>query len=201
MASNFYELMSSPEVRHAQQIAYSVEMVSDLAANYDSTLDRGEFAVARAMLDSFYVHVRLLADFLVKRTHDLDFGPRDFGVDWAAPPEKPAAVRLIEYWAIASKYVVHFGRPRVPENLEDLQAFRVSGEHFRLMAADALEVFDLFVREVESSALDWQDGSLIPDPVATPERWASRLRAEQATLLRSASVTAARVLGLDEGRA
>jgi hypothetical protein len=186
VASNFYELMSSPEVRRAQQIAYSVQVVSDLAANYDDTLDRGEFAFARAMLDSFYVHVRLLADFLVKRTHDLDFGPRDFGVDWA-PSETPAAVRMIEYWAVASKYVVHFGRPRVPENLEDLQAFRVSGEHFRLMATDALEVFDQFVGEVESSALDWHDGSLIPDPVAAPERWASRLRAEQATLLRSAA--------------
>jgi hypothetical protein len=77
MSVNLLGLISSPERRHAQQLAYSVEMVGDIASSYDGALDRHEYAFARCMLDAFYVHVRLLADFLVTRTDRKDFGPAD----------------------------------------------------------------------------------------------------------------------------
>ncbi|QIX27064.1 hypothetical protein ncot_11000 [Nocardioides sp. JQ2195] len=101
-------------------------------------------------------------------------------------PDTPAGTRLDKYWDIASKYVVHFGRPRVPENLEDLQAFRIGGQLFHSMATDALEVFGRFLVSLESVASRWQHGSLIPDSARNPVDWRLRIRAEQATILRAA---------------
>jgi hypothetical protein len=157
MSSNFYDLIASPERRRAQQLAYSVEMVGDIASQYDTSVDQGEYAFARCMLDAFYVHVRLLADFLVKATKGKDFGPFDFDVEWTTPTSQEAT-RLIDHWDAASKYVVHFGRPRVPEKLEDLEAFQVGGEHFHAMAADALTVFRQFLTALESGPPAWHAG-------------------------------------------
>lgn len=111
------------------------------------------------MLDSFYVHIRLLADFLVKPTHaKMDFGPADFGVEWTIPTTEEAD-RLAQYWQNASTYVVHFGRPRVPNNVMDLAAFEVGGRLFRAMAADALVVYAEFLKGLLRVTPAWSGGA------------------------------------------
>lgn len=142
------QVMASPAMRHAYQITYSVRMVSEIAARYQSVQDGRDMLYVRCMVDAFYVHIRLLAEFLVRPTGRLDFGPRAFTTDWD-PPKSGAVDRLKTYWGLASKYVVHFGHARVPENIKDLQVFDVSGAAVRQMARDALEVFEAFVGSVE----------------------------------------------------
>lgn len=111
MPDNFQALFNSPERRRAQQVAYSLEMVGDIASGYDDAVGGHDYAMARCMLDAFYVHVRLLADFLVRTTKSMDFGPTDFVEAWRVP-SVDAATRLAEYRDLARKYVVHFGHPQ-----------------------------------------------------------------------------------------
>jgi hypothetical protein len=194
MSVNLLGLISSPERRHAQQLAYSVEMVGDIASSYDGALDRHEYAFARCMLDAFYVHVRLLADFLVTRTDRKDFGPADFGVEWVAP-DTAGSARLSQHWDVASKYVVHFGRPRVPETLEDLAAFQIGGKHFRDMARDALDVFSEFLEELEAKTPGWEGGTRLPDRDTEPIEWQARNLSDRTKMLRDSYMTARRKVG------
>lgn len=182
--------MATAGRRRAQQVAYSVYMLGDIAGNYDNAVDGDEFSYARCMIDAFYVHLRLMADFLVKGTSGRDFGPQDFGVEWTKP-DTPEADRLLEYWDRASKYVVHFGRPRVPEDLGDLAAFQVDGHSFRAMTRDVLAVLSEFLEKLESKATGWSGGARIPDPEADADGWRLRILADQAATLRGAFAAAA----------
>jgi hypothetical protein len=165
-------------------VAYSVYMLGDIAGNFKGAVDAADLRLARCMLEAFYVHLRLLAEFLVKPTQGRDFGPSDFDVTWTVP-DLPEAIRLTEHWQVASSYVLHFGRSRVPEDVEDLEPFLLGEDVFLAMAGDALAVFSIFLdRLAESSA--WKGGSLIPDPESDPGAWQSRLQAEQANILRTA---------------
>lgn len=133
------------------------------------------------MLDAFYVHIRLLAEFLLRTTKGGDFGPADFGTTWEAP-EGAAATRLDEVWDVASKYVVHFGGRRVP----------------RRLAGDALELYSVFVDAFADAAPERTRGAgaLIPDPESDPEGWQARARTDALRELRSAREAARRELAL-----
>ena len=181
--------MASPGSRQAEHVAYSVHMLGDIAVLYDDAVDREEFLYARCMIDAFYVHVRLLADFLTMSTKGRDFGPEDFGVAWTKP-DTPEAERLAEYWSRASSYIVHFGRPRVPERLEDLEPFQVDGQAFRAMTADALNVLTDFLEQLESKAAGWVGGAQVPDPQSDPDGWRQQVIAAQAATLRAAFTAA-----------
>lgn len=144
--------MNSPEMRYAYQLTYSMRMLGEIGSRYQAAQDSDDLFPAMAMLDAFYVHLRLVAEFLTRATNDRDFGPTDLGVDDWVAPDSAAAQRLAEYWDRASKYVVHFGHPRVPENLEELQVFEVSAAALKAMAADAFDVLQVFVARVEANA-------------------------------------------------
>jgi hypothetical protein len=151
-ATTFEERMASEPMRRAYQLTYTMRLVSDVAAKYNETLDAGETLFATTMIESFYVHVRLLADFLLKKPHPKypDIKPDDFGVTWTIPTTAEAQ-RLLGYWETASGYVVHFGQRRVPANLEDLQEFEISGQSMTRMTVDAFIVLGTFIDLVEKS--------------------------------------------------
>lgn len=181
-------LFSQQPVARSLHVAYSVEMVAGIAVNFDAavkSLEALDVVLAPCMLDAFYVHIRLLADFLVRTTSAKDFGPADFGVAWA-PPESEAAGRLDEAWDVASKNVVHFGRSRVPANTDDPTEVTVDGAHLRQLATDALEVYTSFVEAVAERTPEWTEGARIPDPDREPEAWDARVRAEVIRELRLA---------------
>ena len=187
-------LVTDPGVRRAHQVAYSVRMVAEIAEGYDAALDQGNLLLARCMLDSFYVHIRLLAEFLVRPAPappkpTKDFGPRDFGVSWT-PPIGEGPDRLLTVWDVASKYVVHFGRPRVPESIEELRVFEIGGLSFRKLAIDTLNCFTVFVDAVNDAAPTWRDDARLPDPQSEPELWSARIAHEVVVTLRSALVEA-----------
>jgi hypothetical protein len=196
MPNGYHGLVTATETRHGHQLEYSIMMISNIAAAYDSAVDRNEFLCARAMLDAFYVHIRLLAEFLVKDTPGRDFGPADFDVAWAVPATVEAE-RLVQYWATASAYVVHFGRRRVPDDLDDLQRFEVTGSAFKEMADNALIVFAEFLRRLEQVTPPWSDGSRIPDREAEPEAWSARVLFDRTNQLRASFVEACGKVGLD----
>lgn len=147
MSTPGYESMSAVEVRRAAHVQYALSMISDIAAEYDAVVANGPRLCADAMLESFHLNIRLLADFLVKRTDARDFGPADFGVEWTIP-RTPAAERLGTHWQEASTYIFHFGKNRTPENLDELDLVHHTGESLREMAKDAVEVMASFVQKV-----------------------------------------------------
>lgn len=193
VADNFTLLQLHPTYVRAQHVGYSVRMVAEIAAHYDDAVDGPEPLTALCMLDAFYVHIRLLAEFLVRKTKGGDFGPADFGVIWEAPASS-AATRLSDVWDVASKHVVHFGGRRVPASLDDAKELTVDGGYFRQLAGDALDLFSGFVDDVAHATAEWTNGAgaQIPDPERDPEGWQARARADALRELRSS---------LDEARA
>lgn len=144
---SFHDRMVSVPMRHAYQLGYSMEIVSRIATSYNAAVDGNRGLLAHTMLDSFYVHIRLLADFLVRRTDGRDFGPAQFDAVWdpAQVAELEEGQRLLGYWKDASEYVVHFGRSRVPDDLSDLRQFDIGDEVFTAMATDALKLMGKFI--------------------------------------------------------
>jgi hypothetical protein len=157
----FQERMASEPMRCAYQVTYSMRMVSEIATNYNSAVDASQLLCASAMVDAFYVHIRLLAEFLVKGPEPRDIRPSNFGVSWSTP-QSSEADRLKVHWDVASKYVVHFGLRRVPTNLDDLQPFEISGQAMTAMATDALIVAEEFVKLVEQSVTDVDSAGVKP---------------------------------------
>jgi hypothetical protein len=79
---------------------------------------------------------------------------------------------------------VHFGRPRVPDNLEDLAAFQIGGQPFGAMATDALAVFASFLQELEARTPAWRGKTCIPDAVTESEDWRAQNLSDRTALLR-----------------
>lgn len=153
---SFYERMGSMEMRHAYQLTYSMHMISEISGAYDDAVDDGDGLYANSMLDAFYVHIRLLGDFLVKGPDSRDLKPLDFGVQWEIPTTA-AAQRLGQHWEIASKYVVHFGHPRVADDLSELEPFSIGSCWFTNMARNALTVLGPFIKAVEDQMSELKD--------------------------------------------
>lgn len=198
----FRERMESKEMRHAYQLIYSIDMITEIPISYNETVDSGQMLHAVAMIDAFYVHLRLLGDFLVKETKSTDIGPADFGVQWRVPKtsaerahQSDEAKRLLNHWDVASKYVVHFGHVRVPNDLAELEVFDVDAQSMTSMAVDALTVLAPFVKAVEDGAP--QGGSNHADGQPAPVPDDAKLLIERATLLRTSFDRACDRLGLD----
>lgn len=196
MPNGYHQLLTDRATRHGQQLAYSLKLIGDIAAEYDSRVDRDDHLAALAMIDAFYVHLRLLAEFLTKKTKSDDFGPREFGVEWTTPSTAEAE-GLKEDWKDASGYVVHFSHRRVPENVNDLQGFGLGGTTFKQRATNALVVFAEFLRQLERATPAWSGGSWIPDRVTQPDLWRARLLADRTANLRTAYTETCTKVGLD----
>lgn len=183
MSDGYGSLSGSPEVRAANHVAYSLRMLGDITREYDSSVDAGEFLAARCMIEAFYVHLRLLIEFLrVVKPRPEDLSPADFGVEWS-PPAGVQADTLRGYWNDASKHVVHFGRERIPQDADDLAAINVGGRHWWTMAGQVAEMFHAFQTKLDEYESAWDGGALIPDLQSQPDRWLARVRSEQAMIL------------------
>ncbi|HZL05793.1 MAG TPA: hypothetical protein VFE45_10320 [Coriobacteriia bacterium] len=193
MSENFRLLHTHPDYVRAQHVGYSVRLVADIAAHYNDALDALDTLKSMCMLDAFYVHIRLLTEFLVRTQGSRDFRPEDFGVDWSAPVGE-SADRLLATWDVASKHVVHFGQRRLPSASDDKREFTVNAAHFRLLVTDAFGFYATFVDAVAATAPAWSRGALIPDPAREPEDWAARVRSDVVRELREAQAYAQRSL-------
>jgi hypothetical protein len=169
-------------------------MVSGIAGEYNAALDAGDAVKYMAMTDAFYVHVRLLAEFLVKEGKKTDFAPSDFGVVWNEPRDQ-AAERLGRAWVVASQHVMHFSGKRLLDQSEEDLDFTVGTDHYLDLAADVLEVFSAFVGAVCDAAPAWDGGSRLPDPEEEPAKWEARVLSEVAGQLSTARDALSAVVG------
>jgi hypothetical protein len=105
-----------------------------------------------ACLESFFMHIRAITDFLCCRPGYVpkasDFSALDFVPGWQATPTD-AAARLAEHWPTASQQIAHFSRQRLqlaksPAELTYVDTTRAA---LQAMTDDADAVWKAFVAE------------------------------------------------------
>lgn len=139
-------IWGDPHWRMTSYVQESLSMLGRLPARWKATEDRW---IATACLESFMVHVRLMAEFLVRRPTERDFSALDFL--WPVPTSDAAKRLAGERWLLASRHVVHFSRERVPEDLADVRPIGDVEEWMRAAARDVFEVAEGFVVAVEKA--------------------------------------------------
>ncbi|MER6914336.1 hypothetical protein ABT354_21915 [Streptomyces sp. NPDC000594] len=95
-------------------------------------------AVRVACIESFWVNVRLLAEFLVKGTDVRDWQAQDFAPGWT-PADREADTRMREAWTLASQHVMHLSKARTPEHLADIEP--VVAEDYQKIAQDCHVIY------------------------------------------------------------
>jgi hypothetical protein len=144
-----WALWNDPAFRMASFLTESFSMVGQLPSR---VADLDDQIVANACLESFFVHVRLLAEFLIRRPPAKDFSALDFL--WPVPTT-PEAKRLADqWWNVASKHVVHFSRTRVPDDIADVEVVQDVVGFMTEAARDAFAVAADFVAALERNAHD-----------------------------------------------
>lgn len=183
-------------MRQAYQVNYSVVMTSSIASEYDATVDGNHLTAAASMVEAFWVHIRLLAEFLTKDLKDKDIGPADFGIAWDIPSSEEA-MRLGEYWDIASKHVVHFGRPRVPHDLSELDVFEVNSEGFARTVIDALTVYSQFMVQLRAAYPPVPTTEPLPNKQCHYALWHERLLRDRSQLMTAVFLDACARVAID----
>lgn len=119
-------------------ILHAIHMIGAMPKHIaNSSLD-GDLRAA--CIESFYVNVRLLSEFLIK-TDSRDFKPTLWVPGWN--PMESAV--LTEIFDLASQHVVHFSRDRMPGGQE---VEPVTAEEMRQHAGVTLGAFGRFVEQI-----------------------------------------------------
>jgi hypothetical protein len=196
MEDSISAMTTTVEMRQAQHVNYSVAMTSSIASEYDATVDGNHLTAAAAMVEAFWVHIRLLAEFLTQDLKGKDIGPADFGIAWDIPTSEEA-MRLGEYWQIASKHVVHFGRPRVPHDLSELDVFEVSSQSFTRMVIDALTVYSIFMVHLRAAYPPVPTTEPVPNSQQHYAMWHERLLCDRSQVMTTAFLEACARVAID----
>lgn len=128
-------------------IDYAAKMVNQLVPyTEDANLPA---VVQNAYLESFFVNVRLLAEFLQGwGNEDKDFWATTLLPTWI-PAGGDLGKRLKAWWVLASQHVVHFGKPRLANHAED--DLDVTIETLGNMRDDVLGLYGRFRTEYRDS--------------------------------------------------
>jgi hypothetical protein len=105
MSPEAFTKLFGPEAQMEQQAHFAVQMVSALPGLIAAG-DLNPFAQV-ACLESFFVNVRLMADFLVRTTDKRDFGAATLVPDWVPTPTDAANRLRAKWWPLASPLVAH----------------------------------------------------------------------------------------------
>jgi hypothetical protein len=196
MEDSISAMTTTVEMRQAHHVNYSVVMTSSIASEYNATVDGNHLTAAASMVEAFWVHIRLLAEFLTKDLRGKDIGPADFGIAWNIPSSEEA-IRLGEYWDIASKHVVHFGRTRVPHDLSDLDVFEVNGQRFTRMVIDALTVYSQFIVQLRAAYPPVPTTEPVPNSQRHFVLWHERLLRDRSQIMTVGFLDACARVGID----
>lgn len=128
------------QIMEAARVAFLINVLPPLA--YDPALP---LIVQGACLESFFVHVRAMIEFLeVKPTgRKSDYSASTLVADWS-PSTDPRNQRLVEYWETASQHLMHFSRKRVKQESGIWESPDVEPANLAAMADDVLAVWDEF---------------------------------------------------------
>ncbi|MFG3294493.1 hypothetical protein ACGF3G_37535 [Streptomyces sp. NPDC048179] len=144
-----------PDKRRAfDYVSFAVEQVEQLAPLLPDNPSL-EGVVRAACIESFWVNVRLLAEFLVRGTDARDWQVQDFAPGWVAT-DASAAERLRSAWALSSQHVMHLSKTRTPENLTDVEP--VSAELYQQVARDCGMVYEDLNEFMDKHREDTENG-------------------------------------------
>jgi hypothetical protein len=143
----FWERVLTQDLRRADQVTHAIDMLAALP---------GEMATATsavlyvACMEDFLVHARALIEFLHVHSPNrrLDFTAEDFG--WTPPPDLVKSPRLEAVWTAASQNLVHFSKERAPASVYNIRRFDTSVENLRSIATEILDLFAVFVNDLEA---------------------------------------------------
>ncbi|MGW2936102.1 hypothetical protein ACWDA7_30590 [Streptomyces sp. NPDC001156] len=134
-----WENALTPERRALDFVHSAVDQIEQLVPllPYGHGLD-GVLRVA--CIESFFVNVRLVAEFLTKGLDPKDWRAPDF-VPGFTSQDTAAIDRLNDAWMLASRHVMHLSTKRTPD-LADIEP--VTAEQIQRMARDCRAVYDEF---------------------------------------------------------
>jgi hypothetical protein len=108
----------------------------------------------QAGVESFFVNVRCLLEFLGIHPAERDRSARDLlGSGWKPPVDKPTQDRLHEHWRIATQHTVHFGQVRTKAKDGTVETVPVERADLEAIADDVLTLWDKFVAEINKAGL------------------------------------------------
>ncbi|MFK0106419.1 hypothetical protein [Streptomyces sp. NPDC091217] len=134
-----WETSLTPERRALSFVDFAVCQVEELAPLLPNG-DGLDGVIRAACMESFWVNVRLLAEFLTRDAGSRDWRARDF-VPGFASQDTAAIDRLSEAWALASRHVMHLSKDRTPD-LDDVEPVTV--EQIQRIASDCRAVYNQF---------------------------------------------------------
>ncbi|MGW1157751.1 hypothetical protein ACWD48_05895 [Streptomyces sp. NPDC002519] len=140
-----------PEDRALGFVDHAMDQVEGLL-DYITGPPTTPWVIRVACIESFWVNVRLLTEFLVKLTNETrNCDARAFAPTWTKPTGDTAQ-RLLNDWNTASAYVMHMGKELAPEDLTDITP--VTDEDLRQTAYDCRTVYEEFIETLRQSVSD-----------------------------------------------
>jgi hypothetical protein len=151
MSPEAFTKLFGPEAQMEQQAHFAVQMVSALPGLIAAE-ELHPFAQV-ACLESFFINVRLMADFLVRTTDRRDFGAVTLLPDWVPTPSDAADRLRTKWWPLASQLVAHFSMERIQVDTSEPVDYVGSTEDLEVMRDDVLSVWHTW-RERRLAASD-----------------------------------------------
>ena len=148
----------SPAVALAQEAAKTAEMVEKIpAVCYPG--DGGIVPLLQqAGVESFFVNVRSLIEFLGIKPAARDRAAVDLLPNWTPPVDQPTRNRLERYWLTASKHLMHFGQVRTKQEDGTVEVVDVEKATLEAIADDVLTLWDKFAEQVGQTPILWSSG-------------------------------------------
>jgi hypothetical protein len=140
MSPEAFIKLFGPVAQMEQQAHFAVQMVSALPGLIAAG-DLHPFAQT-ACLESFFMNVRLMADFLVRTADQRDFGALTLVPDWVPTPTDAANRLRTRWWPLASQLVAHFSMERIQSNPSEPVNYVGSTEDLEAMRSDVLSVWN-----------------------------------------------------------
>lgn len=143
--------VTTPELKRTRlrQVGHSLNMIAELPRYVQDP--RVSYGLQVAAVDSFFVHQRLLIEFLVRRQAQNDIHRDDYTTGFSLQTIDPGlAAKLDGEWELASRHVVHFSDYRVPQQ-GSLEVQYMSAADLVARAADIFTTADLFQQHLSSS--------------------------------------------------
>lgn len=143
----------SESARQIEHACMSLHLVSELP----SEISRAKgWTVTTACFESWLLNVRLLTEFfgIHPARHNSDFSAQDF--QWN-PTElrDQVKIELEECWSVASSFLLHFGKNRVPSDLQELDPpFDTSPANLARITSLLLEAAQAFGQELTARGHD-----------------------------------------------
>jgi hypothetical protein len=136
--------------RRGTQVAHSLNMIAELPAYVD---DRAIPAALRAAaIDAFFIHMRLLIEFLIKPDDDRAICRRDYVKGFSL--EQGLRTRLSADYDFASRHVAHLNYERVPA--EDSPIFEpVDGDSLGRHADDVFAAMSAFAQHLSATGSEY----------------------------------------------